>query len=322
MTIGQTTTPVGVLLEHAVRRCGLLPSTQTPETVKIAQESLFYLLVHLSSRGINLWCVDQQIIPLVAGQRTYVLPPGTIDVLNANYSMPTYVSGALTTDATSATLSFSSSPALRVGFTPSVGGTTSIALSTSTDGVTFTAVKTLESATYIAGQQILVDIDGAPAVVAVKVSAPAAFSFSSVVVASATYEQTVQQISRDDWTALPNKSQSGRPSTNFYYEKLVAPQVTLWPVPNNSTDHLVVWRHRQVKDITTSLQASLDIPARWLEPIIWQLAVRLAVELPQVDPARRQEVIQLAERYLIEGEWNETDHGPVFLTPRISAYTR
>lgn len=92
-TIGLTTLPTSKLLEKAMRRCGLSPQALTPEVVDTALESLFMLLLSLSNRGLNLWCIDKQLMPLIPGQASYELLPGTQDVLNLLYSTPSPVSG-------------------------------------------------------------------------------------------------------------------------------------------------------------------------------------------------------------------------------------
>ena len=87
-TVGQTTIDVTRLIEKALRRCGLSPASNTAETMQTAREDLFMLLMSLSNRGLNLWCIDRQTIPLVSGQATYTLPTGTLDVLNLNLATP------------------------------------------------------------------------------------------------------------------------------------------------------------------------------------------------------------------------------------------
>lgn len=88
-TIGGTTINVTRLIEKALRRCGLSPTSNTQETMETAREDLFMLLMSLSNRGLNLWCIDRQEIPLVEGQATYVLPVGTLEVLNLNLATVT-----------------------------------------------------------------------------------------------------------------------------------------------------------------------------------------------------------------------------------------
>lgn len=87
--VGGTRISVTRIIEKALRRCGLSPTSNTAETMETAREDLFMLLMSLSNRGLNLWCIDRQDIQLQAGQATYTLPTGTLAVLNLNLAIPT-----------------------------------------------------------------------------------------------------------------------------------------------------------------------------------------------------------------------------------------
>jgi hypothetical protein len=49
--------------------------------LRTARRSLSLMLAEWANRGINLWTVDQQVLPLVQGQATYTLPADTVDLL-------------------------------------------------------------------------------------------------------------------------------------------------------------------------------------------------------------------------------------------------
>lgn len=228
-TVGQTRINTARLLEKAVRRCGLNPALLAAETVDSALETVFMFTMSLVNRGLNLWCVEQSEIPLVAGQATYALPDGTIDLLNVLLMTP-----------------------------HSVGGYREI---------------------------------------------------------------PITKFNRDEYANQPNKSfQSGQP-TNYWFEKLIVPQLTLWPVPNDATKKLRVFVHRQPQDVGT-LTNELEIPSRWLEAYNWHLALRLAFELPGVSAERLAAVQAMAQGMTLEVEAGETDSSSIYMSPNISSYTR
>lgn len=85
-------------------------------------------------------------------------------------------------------------------------------------------------------------------------------------------------ISRDAYAAYPNK-QSQAASTVYWFQRLEAPQITLWPVPTTETvTSLCVYAMRRVQDITTTGSQTVDVPYRFLEPVIAKLAARLAMK--------------------------------------------
>src|ERR1700754_2039713 len=80
-TVGQTTVTTDRILEHAMLRVGLTGPQITPKVIQLAQENLFFLLLNLSARGVNLWLINKYILGLNVNQAEYVLPTGTIDVM-------------------------------------------------------------------------------------------------------------------------------------------------------------------------------------------------------------------------------------------------
>lgn len=325
-TIGTTSVETRKILEHAMRRVGISAAGQTPEIVSLALDNLFLLLLNLASRGLNLWTIDKQILPTVAGQLLYVMPAGTIDILNMAYARCTYITGTDSSTATTYTVALSTANAIqRVGYEFSVLPTVPLLVQGSNDGVTWTTTTTipvneLPAVNTLAYRDI--DISLASGYTSWRLYASGgAFTATHLLLANQISELPVTQMNRDDYSALPNKYIQGNPSVNFYYEKLVNPQVSLWPIPNSSTNQLVIWRYRQPQDVG-SLSQTLEIPNRWYETIIWNLAARLCFEIPKVDPARAQSVLQENEKYQSVTENGETDGSPIYFAPNVSPYTR
>lgn len=95
--------------------------------------------------------------------------------------------------------------------------------------------------------------------------------------------------------------------------------MVLWPVPTENAILQIV-RQRQISDIG-ALTEELDIPVRWIEATIWQLAKRIALSLPGIEPTVIQTVIQMAAENQIETEAEDVDNAPVMLQPDISVYS-
>jgi hypothetical protein len=89
-------------------------------------------------------------------------------------------------------------------------------------------------------------------------------------------DTTMQRISITDYHAYPNKDSSGRPSV-YVVDRQVRLKVTLWQVPNNTTDIFQYWRWDQIEDIDRAFQ-SIDAPYRWTEAICAGLAAKLSLK--------------------------------------------
>ena len=321
-TIGNTQIKTAKLLEKALRRCGLAPNIITPEIVSTAQEDLYMFLMSLATRGLNLWCVDKQLIGLKVGQATYSTPVGTLDVLNLMHCTPTVaLDGTLFEDANNYQLSYLADQSIvRFGVQFNTLTVSPIELQTSVDGLVWVTVKTLPS-DLVTGVVNWYDLDPVQTSSHFRIHSVGAFTVANLYLVSGVREIAISAFNRDDYANQPNKTQQSDFATNYFYEKLISPRFTLWPVPANQVNHVSMFRYRQVQDVGT-LTEELEIPVRWLEAITWQLALRRAFEIPQVDPARRQEVAAMAQTQTIEIEAGETDGAPIYYAPNIGVYTR
>lgn len=320
-TVGQTVVPTDRLLEHAMLRIGLTGPKLTPKIVQLAEENLFFLLLNLSSRGINLWLVVRHILGLFPGQATYVLPPGTIDVLpdSVVYSQSTIPQSSFVNQGTSTICSQNSAVAIvRYGFMPSATFTGQLTL-TYDLGVVDQVLPTQD---WVAGSWYWFDTTIATATSTLTLTTDGvSMALSQFVLSEKQYEQQITMWNRGTYVQQPNKTMQGVPSTNAFVEKLVNPQITFWPVTYNSFDQAVVWCNRQIQDIGT-LTEEVEIPNRWLDPTIWMLARRLGFELEGVDPARLTMVQAECDKIVFDGERGESDAMPTYYRPQIRGYTR
>lgn len=310
-TIATTIINTAAVIEHALLRVKVPPEAQTPEIVKRASEDLYMLLLNLSNAGLNLWCVDKGFIGLAQGQAVYNMPAGTLDVLNVIHSQPTIATSVFAAITNGGQATVTSSTVIRIGWklSSSYVGTVSV-----------NGAVTLASQSYLSGVWYYADLPTATTGTAFTVTG-ASMPVSDIRVITDLYDLPVTVWNRDTYSAINNKSKQAHPATNYFWEKKIVPTLTLWPVPDADTNHLTIYRHRQVQDIGTLTQ-QLEIPARWYEGIVWQLAARLGFELPGVDPQHLQLVLQMTDKYLFEAEASESDGAPIYLTPGIGVYTR
>jgi hypothetical protein len=319
-TVATTVIDTATVLEHAFRRVRLPLSKQTPENVDIAKQNLYLLLLGLVGRGLNLWCLETALVGLVAGKPTYVMPAGTVDVLNVVHSVPQMVANTFSSIANGGKANITATSIVRVGFVPAADFTGALTIASSADDISYTTrTTTPATSSYTAGLWHWVDLPTSVSAAWFKITATG-LTLTDIAVASSVQDLPVMQWNRDTYSVINNKRQSGTPATNYYLEKLLTPQITLWPVPTVSTNHLTLFLHRQIQDVGTLTQ-QLELPQRWVEAIIWQLAYRLAFEVPDVDPALVQIVKPAADETLLQAENDETDGAPIRITPNIRGYT-
>ena len=321
-TIGNTRVDVSRILEKAVRRCGLSPQVLTPEIVDFAKEDLFLLLMGLIDRGLNLWCIDRFQFAVKRGQATYTLPVGTLDILNAQFVTPfrldyTQVSGSGFTSVSFADVT----DVVEFGVKFSVLPTAPVLFQSSEDGgSTWKTLVTISEFPEV-GMFSWHSLPVRASVKDYRVQSSALGTVSDLFLSAQVREIQITPFNRDDYSNQPDKNFMSTTVTNYFFEKLVTPRITFWPVPSTDERFVAMFRYRQIQDVG-SLTTELELPTRWYEAVIWQLALRLAFEFPSVDSSRRAEVSQMADKMLGEVEGGETDSAPVYFAPNIRGYTR
>jgi len=97
-----------------------------------------------------------------------------------------------------------------------------------------------------------------------------------VVVRRSGTDYELDRISRSEYLNVPTKTTQGRPS-QYYYNRQVTPEVTLWPVPENATDTLVYYYVQRIEDVD-ALVNTTDAPFRFLPCIVAGLAYYIALK--------------------------------------------
>ena len=89
-------------------------------------------------------------------------------------------------------------------------------------------------------------------------------------------DRIILPISRTEYASYPNKQTQGF-TTVFWFDRLLSPTVTLWPVPDGtSAQYLKYYRVRQLQDSELQNGQQVEIPYLWMEAFAYGLAQRLA----------------------------------------------
>ena len=351
-TVGTTVINVQTLIDHGARRCGKLAEELTSEQLVSAKQSLFFLLSHLANIGINYWAINKKVFGLKADQYIYTMPLGCVDVLNVLYRTMNRPSGAYTSSAggvvanvydsnvetycqqTSANgnISVNYGPtdpiyAGSIGFLPYVAGggsaTWSIILEYSTDNTTWNTLDDLGTVVVTDNQWIWTDIDPGQSVPYYRIRAynGTTLALREFYIGNNSREIQMSRLNRDDYTNLPNKNFTANQPYQFWFDRTIPqPTMYLWPTPSDPFIQMTVWYQRQIMDVG-ALTDELEVPQRWYEAVVFMLAHRMALELPQVAMDRVGYLEKMADRYYNEAEAEERDKSPIYLAPNLKPYT-
>ena len=295
---------VNDLIEEAFERCGR--ELRTGYDFKTARRSLNLLTIEWANKGINLWTVEQGVIPMVTGQAMYPYPADTIDMMDmvirqnngvqsnqidiniSRIAEPTYMSlpnklaqgRPIQVYVNRQSGQENLSTALLAANVSSTSTTIDV---TSTSGLTssgFIKIGT-ETISYpnVSGNQLINCARGQNGTTAASHITGAAI--------------TVQNL----------------------------PCINVWPTPNapGSQYLFVYYRLRRIQDAGTGIYVQ-DIPFRFIPCMVAGLAYQLSTKLPDVQPDRIM-MLKMAydESFQLAAD-EDRDKSPVRFVPRNMFY--
>lgn len=136
----------------------------------------------------------------------------------------------------------------------------------------------------------------------------------------ANTDRIILPISRTEYASYPNKTQQGFP-TVYWFDRLLSPTVTVWPVPNTSQGPttLKYYRVRQIQDSALTDGQTVEIPYRWMEAFATGLAARLAlIWAPQIAAGLKQ----IADESYGIAAMQDTEYVQMYISPMVSGYWR
>lgn len=131
-------------------------------------------------------------------------------------------------------------------------------------------------------------------------------------------DRIIMPVSRTEYASYPNKNQTGFPTT-FWFDRLLSPTVTIWPVPDGSQTSLKYYRVVRIQDANLNGSQQVDVPPIWLEAMVYGLAQRLAMIWAPDKVALLKPMAD--EAYQIAADQN-VETASQYISPQISGYWR
>lgn len=348
-TVGQTIFTTQKVIDHAYRRAKIPAELITAEKLASALDLLWLFLQEQSSEGAPVWRIDRQLVGLKQAGRTLTMPLGAVRVLNANLRTLQRLSGTYTTSSggdpdlafdedvqTACTqtapngniaVQFDTNVIItNVGLLPNASGTWDFVYEVSEDGVAWETVAVFTDQTVTNREWLWQDLEitvlPSYAYFRVRATDGTTLDVRELYVANTPQAIPMAPLNKDDYFNLPNKDFQGRPVQYWQDFDRVQPVLNLWPAPNEAANFQQVELQLQlaIQDVGTMRQ-ELDIPQRWYNAVVWNLAVAVAEEDPEfkgdIKDLREQARVALAKAWA-----GITNDGPINLMPNIAPYTR
>ena len=284
---------VAEIIEEAFERCGL--EARTGYDAVTARRSLNLMLADWANRGINLWTVRQF--------------SQTVAQLSSASAVDTYPIGTIT-----ATVSDSRDYSVGEVITGGSSGTTANVITKPSDS---TLTITVPSGAFTASEQITGSTSGAVSQLSEDPSlddVQNTIDILDMVVRRSGSDISINRISRSDYLAIPDKDDQGRPS-EFFVDRLITPTVTIWPVPENSTDTLIYYRLVRIDDADASVN-TMEVPFRFLPSLVSGLAYCIAMKRA---PTRMADLKMSYEEDFFRAATEDRDRTSLQLVPTASS---
>ena len=294
---------VNDLIEEAFERCGR--ELRTGYDFKTARRSLNLLTIEWANKGINLWTVEQGIIPMVTGQAMYPYPADTIDLMDmvirqnngTSNQMDINISRIAEPTYMSLPNKLAQGRPIQVYINRQSGqeNPTTILLdgnvSSTTTTITLTNTSGITSSGFI------------------KIGAET-ISYPNV-----------------NGNQLINCARGQNGTTAAAHTTGVAitvqnlPCINVWPTPNSPGSQylFVYYRLRRIQDAGTGIYVQ-DIPFRFIPCMVAGLAYQLSTKLPDVDPTRIMMLKAAYDEAFQLAADEDRDKSPVRFVPRNMFY--
>ena len=301
------------LIEDAYERIGISPSVipLTAYQLQTARRSINLLLSEWMNRGLNLWTVAQNTLMLIPNQVVYDLPLEVIDILEAwvrqsvrelngtAFSQPgTGGNAANAFSGVPGNACIQTAPNGYIGYDYGAGNTMTLLMlgvqsnlttqytlvfEASNDNVNWLPVIIIPTQTYTLGLNQWFEIN-APATARyyrVRETNGATLNIQELYFNDTLNDLLMNPQSRYEYASIPSKYTSSGIPLAYVVNRLINPQLIVWPPPSVQYNCMVYNFKRKIQDVGSAIN-TLDIPQRFYEALCAGTALKLAFKFPRL----------------------------------------
>ena len=125
------------------------------------------------------------------------------------------------------------------------------------------------------------------------------------------------RISPEEYLLIPNKTQTGRPMQYSIRRGMDNPTMSVWPIPENSTDVLKIEVISELMDVDKSAGQNADMPKRFLPPLTCGLSYYMSMKRPGVPPERISMLKTNYEEILFRAMQEDRERASMHVVPRL-----
>ena len=127
----------------------------------------------------------------------------------------------------------------------------------------------------------------------------------------------LERITPEEYLLIPNKTQTGRPNQYSIRRERDNPVMSVWPLPDNSTDVLKMEIISELQDVNKSAIQNADLPKRFLPCLTCGLAYYMSMKRPGVPENRIMMLKANYEELLMRAMEEDRERASMFVRPRL-----
>ena len=127
----------------------------------------------------------------------------------------------------------------------------------------------------------------------------------------------LERITPEEYLLIPNKTQTGRPNQYSIRRERDNPVMSVWPLPDNSTDVLKMEIISELQDVNKSAIQNADLPKRFLPCLTCGLAYYMSMKRPGVPENRIMMLKANYEELLMRAMEEDRERASMFIRPRL-----
>ena len=125
------------------------------------------------------------------------------------------------------------------------------------------------------------------------------------------------RISPEEYLLIPNKTQTGRPMQYSIRRGRDNPVMSVWPIPENSTDVLKIEIFSELQDVNKSADQNADLPKRFLPTLTCGLSYYMSMKRPGVEAGRIQMLKVNYEEKLARAMLEDRERATMRVVPKL-----
>ena len=141
-----------------------------------------------------------------------------------------------------------------------------------------------------------------------------------VVISRDNTDVKLTRITPEEYLIIPAKTQTGKPNQYSIRRKRDNPVMSVWPIPDNSTDILKIEIVKEVEDTNKSADQNADVPKRFLPALTCGLAYYMSMKRPLVADTKIAMLKTNYEEKLGRAMEEDRERASIYLLPRLTFY--